>query len=52
MIRTNAEPSKVIGPNATLRLVERLREELRGRPSRSLEPRAFVPALVLGDTST
>jgi len=52
MIRINAEPTRVTGPNAPLRLVERVRDGLRTSvQGRSPEPRALVPALVLGDTS-
>ena len=52
VLRTRAGPTRVAGPNAPLRLVERVRDGLRTSvQARSPEPRALVPALVLGDTS-
>lgn len=52
VIRVRGDPIRLAGPSPPLRLVERVREGLRasvdGRPA---EPRALVPALVVGDTS-
>jgi competence protein ComEC len=52
LLRVRAPPTTVLPPNAAGRLVERVRAGLRqavaGRPP---DPRALVPALVLGDTS-
>ncbi len=52
VLRVRTEPTTVAGPSPPLRLVERVRAGLRDSVQhRSAEPRALVPALVLGDTS-
>ncbi len=52
VVRTRSAPVLLAPPSAGLRLVERVRRGLRQAvASRADEPRALVPALVLGDTS-
>jgi competence protein ComEC len=52
VLRVRAPPRVTSRPTAPLRLVERVRSGLRTSVQhRSAEPRALVPALVLGDTS-
>ncbi len=51
-LRVRGEPSAVTSPDAGAQLVERVREGLRRAVAdRPPDPRALVPALVLGDTS-
>ncbi|HTF41449.1 MAG TPA: ComEC/Rec2 family competence protein, partial [Propionibacteriaceae bacterium] len=52
VMRTHGSPVVVEPPSPGLRLVERVRDGLRQAVAdRRQEPRALVPALVLGDTS-
>ena len=52
VLRVRAQGVPVRAPPASLRLVERVRAGLRAAVAhRAPEPRALVPALVLGDTS-
>jgi len=52
VVRVRSEGALVRPPPASLRLVERVRSGLRASVAhRRPEPRALVPALVLGDTS-
>jgi competence protein ComEC len=52
VMRVRGSPVVVEAPSAGLRFVERVREGLRQAVAdRRQEPRALVPALVLGDTS-
>ncbi len=52
ILRVRAPPELVGRPSATLRVVERVRQGLRDAvASRRPDPRALVPALVVGDTS-
>jgi len=52
VMRARGSPVVVEAPSAGLRLVERVRDGLREAVAdRRQEPRALVPALVLGDTS-
>jgi competence protein ComEC len=52
LVRVRAPAVLVRAPSASLRLVERVRAGLRESVAhRRAEPRALVPALVLGDTS-
>ncbi|GAA1829995.1 ComEC/Rec2 family competence protein [Microlunatus capsulatus] len=52
VLRVRAPPTAVFPPGAGGRLVERVRAGLRAAVAdRPAEPRALVPALVLGDTS-
>lgn len=52
VVRVRGDPAEAAPPNAGLRLVERVRAGLRAAVERRRpEPRALVPALVLGDTS-
>jgi competence protein ComEC len=52
VLRIRDAPVLLTPPPVPLRLVERVRQGLRTAVAhRSLEPRALVPALVLGDTS-
>jgi competence protein ComEC len=53
VLRVRGSPAVVKAPSLGLRLVERVRAGLRQAVAdRRPEPRALVPALVLGDTST
>jgi len=52
VLRVRGDATVVRAPPASLRLVERVRQGLRTSVAhRAPEPRALVPALVLGDTS-
>jgi competence protein ComEC len=52
VVRPRGQPVIVADPSPPLRLVERVREGLRASVAGGdAEPRALVPALVLGDTS-
>ena len=52
VVRVRGEPVLTRGPSPPERLVERIRTGLRASVAgRAPEPRALVPALVLGDTS-
>lgn len=52
VLRVRGGPTRVQGPSSALALVERVRAGLRGSVAdRRPEPRALVPALVLGDVS-
>ncbi len=52
VVRLRGEPILLAGPSPPLQLVERVRAGLRvSVAGRAAEPRALVPALVVGDTS-
>ena len=52
VVRIRGQPVPLADPPAPLRLVERVRQGLRDSVAgRAAEPRALVPALVVGDTS-